>query len=139
MYYFYRMERKGQQAVEYMIMVGVLLVAVGGLAGYALMMYSETVALNQVKDSLKDLQDAADRIYALGEGNSVIVKILLPNGVSETKVVGRGLYITATTFGTSSVSFVETDANVHGAIPAASGIYEIEVKAVDGNVSLTQT
>jgi uncharacterized protein (UPF0333 family) len=132
-------EKKAQVATEYMLVIGMLLVMVAGLAGYSLFMYSETVTLNEVKDSLNDLQAAVNRVYSLGEGNSVIVKIALPAGVTETRVIGNAIYITTTLFAATSQDFVQTDANVHGSIPAEAGIHYIEVKATDGNVSLGET
>jgi len=113
--------------------------AIAGVAGYSLVMYHETVTLNQVKDVMQDLELAVNQVQALGEGNSVIVKIALPNGVTETIVAGQAIYITYTTIGTSSQSMVETNANVHGSLPISMGVHYIEVRSVDGNVSLQET
>jgi uncharacterized protein (UPF0333 family) len=131
--------KKAQVATEYVIMLGVLLTIVAGLAGYSLVMYSETVSLNQTKDALRDLKTAANRVYDLGEGNSKIVEIYFPNGVTEARVVGKAIYVTSTSFGSSVQDFVETDANVHGTLSITQGTHYIEVKAVDGNVSISET
>ena len=129
---------KGQVATEYLLMVGILLIIVSGLAGYSLLMYNETVSINQVKNSLNDLQAAVNRIYNLGEGNSVVIKIVLPNGVSEARVEGKAIYMTSAAFGTSSENLVETDADLQGSLPIETGIHYIEVKATMGNVSLSE-
>lgn len=131
--------KKAQVATEYIVMLGVLLIVVAGLAGYSLMMYSETVSINQTKDALSDLKTAVNRVYDLGEGNSKIVEIYFPDRVTEAKVVGTAIYITSTSFGSSVQDLAETDANVHGTIPITPGTHYIEVKAIDGNVSISET
>ena len=133
------LNKKAQIATEYLIMVGLLLVVVGALAGYSILMYYETVSINQAKDALEDLKIAVNRMYALGEGNSIVVKIVLPKGVTETRVIGKGIYMTYTSFGSTSEQLVETDANVQGSIPTAEGVHYIEVRALDSNVSLSET
>lgn len=130
---------RAQVATEYLLIVGVLLVVVAGLTGYALFMYHEAVAFNQTREALKDLRYAVNRVYDLGEGNSAIVKIVLPNGVTQTRVVGKAIYITLARLGVTSEDFVETNANVHGTLPTQAGIHWIEVKAIDGNVSVNPT
>lgn len=132
-------DKKGQIATEYLVMTGVMLIIIAILAGYGITVYTETVSINQTKDSLEDLKLAANWVYALGEGNSVVVKIILPYGVTDTSVVGKAIYVNATSFGSSYEDFVETDANLHGSIPTSPGIHHIEVRAVDGNVSLNET
>ena len=131
--------KRAQVATEYIIMLGVLLVVVAGLTGYSLVMYSETVSINQTKDALSDIRTAVNRVYDLGEGNSKIVKISLPNTVTEARVVGKAIYITSTSFGSSVQDLMETDANVHGTLPITQGTHYIEVRAVDGNVSISET
>jgi uncharacterized protein (UPF0333 family) len=133
------LKENAQLSLEYLTVVAVMLVIVTALAGYAFLMYNETITLNQVKDALNDLKKAVNRVYDLGEGNSIVVEISLPPGITGTKVVGRAIYITSTLFGTSSQDLVETDANVHGSLPTAEGIHYIEVRAIDGNVSLSET
>ncbi len=131
--------KRAQVATEYMIMLGVLLTVVAGLAGYSLVMYSETVSLNQTKDALRDLKTAVNRVYDLGEGNSKIVEIYFPSGVTEARIFGKAIYVTSTSFGSSVQELVETDANVHGILPITQGIHYIEVRGVDGNVSISET
>jgi len=132
---------RGQVATENIMIIGVMLVIIAALAGYSFFMYNDSVGNSQVQDSLKELRTAVNNVYALGEGNAIVVEITLPNSVTSTQVGGvdaekKAIFITANNFGSETRDFVEVDANVSGTLPTSSGIYDIIVRNVNGEVTL---
>jgi len=135
---------RGQVATENIMIIGVMLVIISALAGYSFFMYNDSVGNAQVQDSLKELRTAVNNVYALGEGNAIVVEITLPNSVTSTQVGGadaekKAIFITANNFGSETRDFVEVDTNVSGEIsgtPPQAGIYDIIVRNVNGEVTL---
>ena len=128
----------GQVATEYLILIGILLTALGIMAGYALTTYYETMRIHQATNAVETLASAADQVYALGQGNSTTVPISLPAGITESHVVGNEIYVVLEAFGTTGDIVAETKGPVSGTLPTAEGTYRISVAVVDENVVLSE-
>jgi hypothetical protein len=126
---------RAQASVEYLTLFGSILIIVALLAGYSLVVYSETIAGSQIQSALDKTTVAAKNVYSIGEGNSLVIEITLPSGVNEFTANEKHLLIRATTFSTNSSTISEFDFNVSGSLPTSQGTYDIEVKNVDGAVT----
>ena len=88
------MNKKGQVATEYMLLIGVLLVIVALLSAYSFFVYNETIASKHLNNSLKNLKQGVNNVYYLGNGNSMVVEIIFPNGVSDISLSGSAIIVT---------------------------------------------
>jgi len=129
-------QNKGQASVEYLILVGVCLLIITLVSSYSFLMYSTTTTNNEIQTSIKVLENAINEVYSLGEGNSVVVQISFPSDITNITIGNNYLIIQATAFGSTSSSLVEFDSNISGSLPSTEGTYDIEVKNINGVVSL---
>ncbi len=129
---------KGQVATEYLMLVGICLLIIAGLTGYAFIQYQDTVASSQAKETMKEIKEAVNKAYALGSGNAFIVKITIPNNVESFNASGRALRITTSLFGSSSESLEEMDTNISGTLPITYGPHDILVSNNNGTVILSE-
>jgi len=129
---------RGQVTTEYIILVGALLIILAIVASYALTVYYETVRVNQARNVVVTLGNAADSVYSLGPGNSTVVKISMPFGVTETRAQGKEIWITLETAGQQSDYVVATNGPVSGTIPSSEGIHFVRVAVTDANVVLSE-
>jgi len=132
------MNKRGQVATEYMLLIGVLLLIVAVLAAYSFFMYNETIATNHINNSMKDLKQGINNVYYLGNGNSMVVDIILPNGISDISLNGSAIVITKETFNVNSVDTIVTDATLIGSVPATIGSHKILIENINGVVSLSE-
>lgn len=83
------MEKRGQVATEYLILVGiVLLIMIPAFIFYSLSTTeSQQISRQtQAEQTTKKLVDTAENVYFLGEGTTTTVKARVPGGVKEIRI-----------------------------------------------------
>lgn len=133
--------QKAQASVEYLILVGTILIIIAALAAYSFTSFSNAISTNQLVDSSKKIESAINYVSALGEGNSVVVSISLPSGVTKfgaASPINKSFEIETTLAGPTLKDVVEVDANVSNNIcpPNCEGTYDIKVTNTPGSVTL---
>ena len=131
------MGKRGQVAVEYMMLIGVLLILVAFLSGYAFFVYNESIASNQFQSSVKNLADTINNIYYLGNGNSMAFDFMIPSDVISIEFNGRRIITIKNSFGTNVEDTVFVDTNVSGNIPIITGVHSVLVKNINGDVNVS--
>lgn len=127
------MRTKGQVALEYILAIAVLLVMLAITVAYSFSLYYDTVNTDQLTSSLRKLEMGAEHVYSLGPGNIIFVDIVLPNGVTASKVMqGQGQSIIL--FESSGIqSETIVDVNVTNLatkpLPSSPGAYTIKIEA----------
>jgi len=122
---------RGQVATEYLLAMAVLLGIIAIIAGYSFLTYQETVKMQNISNSLNALGNAAKYVHAAGSGNSILTKIILPEGITSTLVSGNKITVTW-----KGVEFANSlDFNLSGTLPITDGTYAIRVYANDNNVA----
>jgi uncharacterized protein (UPF0333 family) len=129
-------EKQAQASIEYLMLVGVSLLIIALLAGYSFMVYSQTASNHEIQSTAKELRNAINSVYSLGEGNSVVVQITLPQNISNVTIGNNYLIFETVDLGQKSSSLEEFDANLSGSIPSVWGVYQIQVKNIGGVVNL---
>ncbi|MBT4870473.1 MAG: class III signal peptide-containing protein [Candidatus Diapherotrites archaeon] len=130
------MNKRGQVAIEYMVLIGVLLTLVAFLSGYAFMVYNETISSSQFKSSTKSLADTINNVYYLGNGNSIAVDFVIPSNVTSIEFNNTQIVTHINSFGVDSKSTVFVDTNVFGNIPIVIGTHKVLVKNINGDVNV---
>lgn len=117
--------------MEYMILVGVLLVVLIPLFNYVSYYSAQHVKVEKLEDAVQTLGKTADTLYALGPGNRDYVWISLPGGVKETSVLGNEILITVSSSGGESDFHYNTIGEVRGTIPTEKGDFKMKVEVIE--------
>ena len=131
------MGKKGQVAVEYMMLIGVLLILVAFLSGYAFFVYNESIASNQFQSSVKNLADTINNVYYLGNGNSMAFDFVIPSNVISIEFQNIRILTHVDSFGGDIEDSVFVDTNVTGSIPIIIGTHKVLVKNINGDVNVS--
>lgn len=126
--------KKAQAALEYLILVGVLLVLLVTLFNYVFYYSSQNLKIEQADDAVQTLGKAADTLYTLGPGNRDFVWVTIPGSVSETKVEENLILIKLFVYGGQSDIYVRTNAQLNGTLPTSKGRYKIKLETLDSGV-----
>jgi len=122
---------KGQAALEYLIIVGALLLIAIPIFYFTTTSSSENIKINEINDAIQSIARKADSVYALGEGNRDFVWITIPKGIEYTLVGNKTILAHGTSFGDIDAM---TKGDVTGTIPIIPGAYKIRIEMLDEKV-----
>ena len=120
--------KRGQAAIEYVILIGTLMVFLIPIVYYALNESSYRLKLNQIDNAVKRVAKVADVVYALGPGAQDVVVITIPYGVESAGVGNYSINLKVSALGGVSDYGYRTIGNVSGSLPIQPGTYRILVK-----------
>lgn len=126
--------QKSQASLEYVILVGILLVMLIPLIYFSFEKTSENVKLTLAEDVVKSLAKAADDVYALSPGTKKQVIVTVPSGVKGSLINSSEISLTLSIFGQTTDIMSVTKATVIGYIPVEKGTYRIPVELLDSGV-----
>jgi uncharacterized protein (UPF0333 family) len=130
------MNKRGQVAVEYMVLIGVLLLIVAFIAGYAILVYNETISTTQFQSSIKNLSDSVNNVYYLGNGNSMKVEFTIPSNVVSITFQNNTIVTQSNSFNRLVEDLIILDTNVIGDIPIVVGTHDLLIKNINGDVNV---
>jgi hypothetical protein len=92
---------------------------------------------SQLSKIAKEVVDAAEEVYYLGEPSQVSMRLYIPERLQSTSIAGRQLVLVMkTTNGPAEI--VETSAvNISGSFPLSEGVYVVTVRAMDGYANIS--
>ncbi|MBR9678510.1 MAG: PQQ-binding-like beta-propeller repeat protein [Nanoarchaeota archaeon] len=125
---------KGQVSVEYLIIVGILLLALTPIAYFAQEQAQLTTSLKQTQVSLKKIKNAVNVVNSLGPPSQQTLLVDIPEMINGTSTSDKTI-----TFYTASGSdlWEEADTCIEGLLPENAGYHLITIKALDnGCVSI---
>lgn len=121
-------KKRGQAAIEYVILVGTLMVFLIPVVYYALNESSYRVKMNQLDNAVKRVAKVADVVYALGPGAQDVVVITIPYGVLSSQVANYSINLEVSALGGDSDYGYRTVGNVTGSLPILPGTYRILIQ-----------
>ena len=131
-------EKRGQAAMEYIILIGVLFIFLIPIVYYSFTESSTSIKASQLDNAVKRMAKAADAVYGLGPGAQDIVVITLPFGVEEAVIGNHSINLRTSTFGGINDVNAVTIGEVNGSIPIQPGTYRILIKHLsEGYVNLS--
>lgn len=129
-------KKRGQLSVEYMAVIGALIVIAIPLFYYTTVKTNQEIKLSQADTTINSLANTADAIYALGPGSKKHVWITIPKGVTSSSLNNREILLQLSIFGSTSELHASTKADLTGEIPTDPGTYKINVEMLeDGRVN----
>ena len=131
---------RGQVAIEYLVLIIFLLGIVSLAAGYALFIYYDTVRVNQARNVVFQVGKAADQVYSLGPGNSLVIEVMLPAGIETgSNTFGKEITYKVNMHGSPTDFIYETKGDLTpGDLPINEGVHHIEIKVVDANITINE-
>ncbi len=126
--------KTGQASVEYVIIVGVLLIITIPFFYYAFSESNTNIKLNQADDAVKTIARAADSVYSFGPGSKQLVYITIPEGVSSSSVTSKTIQMQLSIFGGTSDIYAITKANLTGSIPTSRGTYKLSLEMLSNGI-----
>lgn len=128
---------KSQAAIEYLIMVGVGLLAVTLLFYYTRTYSMESLAVNQARETVNNLAQAVDHVYSLGPGSRTRVQVNIPTNVINRSISNNEILLRVSTRSGVTDVWALTRANITGTLPSGSGTFYITVTMGNQSVNLS--
>ncbi len=125
------MQKRGQASVEYLAIIGIVLVVTIPLFFYSFQKSSENIKINQADDAVNTVARAADSVYALGPGAKRFVWVTIPQGTTGSSINNNSVQLQITIFGGISDIHASSRANLIGVMPYEAGVYKIPVESLD--------
>lgn len=127
---------KAQVAMEYLIVVGLIIAILTPFWGYV-SLYSNNIEfgfkIEYARTAVNRITDASDFVHAQGTPAKVILKIYFPKGVDSASVIEKKVSITLS----GQEVYSESIANLVGSLPITTGYHYITIKSEDGYVNIT--
>lgn len=131
--------KKGQAGLEYIAVVGVVLVLLFFSFYYVFYKSSENIKLVQAEDLVVSLAKNADEVYALSPGTKKFVWVSLPGGVQSANVYTNEISLTLSVSGGTTDYTAVTRAPLIGTLPTYKGTYRISLEHLSSGVILVGT
>jgi len=125
--------RRGQAGIEYVILVGLMLIFLIPIIHYALNEATLNVKINQIDTTVRRIAKASDAVFSLGRGAREVVTVTLPHGISTSKVNGHEIGFEVSLFGKITDVYFPTKPQVIGSLPTDPGTYRIVVMMLETN------
>jgi uncharacterized protein (UPF0333 family) len=141
--------KRGQIGMEYMAIIGLVVVILIPLIYYGMQSTANTSRLNDADTAIKLIKESVERVYSLGPGNKEQIQVKIPSGVSSFITSSNGISLAlqisgsnrdfsattkATLLATNSGSPGTPDAT-HSGLPQQQGVYTIKIESVESPVS----
>ena len=131
--------KRGQAGIEYVILIGILLVFLIPTIYYSLNEANNNVKLTQLESSVRRLVKAADSVHAIGPGAIEIITVTLPSGIQKVNISGTEILLEVSMFGGVSDVHFPSKVQLVGNLPTKEGSYNIRVESQrSGKVNITQ-
>ena len=125
------MRQKGQESVEYLTIIIVLLLIVGMIFVYALDLSQRTIMMEKTKNAVKELANVADLVYASGPGSKMYAEIELPANIEEQILEENELGYKLRIGNAITDIYEETRAKLTGELPTAEGTHIIALEMLE--------
>jgi uncharacterized protein (UPF0333 family) len=130
------MKKRGQLALEYMILIGFILAALSPLIYSQVNKYVVKQRINDANTLANDIAKSADSLYSLGPGNQKYMYINVPKGMEGVEIYKREISFTMTTPDGDQTIILLTKGYVTGVIPLEPGTHRISMRVLGNGIVL---
>ena len=132
------MNTHAQIGLEYLVFTSFLLLVAVILFAYSFTTYSTSLQLVQTQGAVDAVASAVDFVYAKGPGNTVVVNVKLPAGLTEFRVDQNVVRATLNQVGGNSTLFSFTKSKITPRfLFFQEGLYFVRVSMGDVNVDVS--
>lgn len=131
---------KAQISVEYLITIGFVTVA---LVPLILVYYTYTIDSNdevvstQLDKLAKEIVDAAEQVYFLGEPSLTTINLYVPGDVESVSLANFEIAFNISTSRGVTEVYQSSQVNISGDLPTKKGVYTLTIRALDGYVNIS--
>ncbi len=132
--------KKSQVAVEYLIMLGVILFLFSIVWGKVNQVAESTrinVRVSNAEAYLEKLKTNIDLVNFYGEPTKIEIIVYVPDGVNFVNLVNNQIILGVQTSAGETIMGVKTRANLTGSLPHKRGTYTVFIKASGEFVNLS--
>ena len=136
------MNKKGQVAMEYILIVGFAFFTSILLF---ILFYEESNSMSsqitskQIDQIASKIANNVDKVYYLGEHSKTTLKVTIPSNIVNTSVSNKEIIFRVRASGGISENVKTTVANVTGQIPSNQGLYYITIESQGDHVLINYT
>jgi len=130
---------KGQAAIEYMFILGFLVLAMTPILYYSLQGQGAYITINQAEDAAAAIANTVNSVYALGSGSRDIVWVTLPKQVVNVSLDNNEVLVQIKVGEGLSDIISQTKVAMNGSVLAEPGTYKLAVVAFDNIVQVSQS
>jgi len=132
--------RRGQVSLEYVVMVGFVILVIAGVMTLA-MVYIGTIRdntrMNQIVSYSNKIISAAESVFYAGQPSKTTITTYLPDGVSSIEITEDNLVFTvSTSSGPSKVAF-QSNVPISGSLESSRGLRRVQVEAQSDTVVIS--
>lgn len=128
---------KAQAAMEYLIIVAIVLAAIAPLFNFVITSSVSQIKLNKADNSVKAIAESANNVFTAGPGSREFVKITLPSGVKSFTATNNEIKLEVDVYGQKQEVVATTLAPLNGNLPTNEGIHHIAIgMGEDGYVKI---
>ena len=135
-------KRRAQSALEYIIIVSMVLVFMIPIWTYVSSMQNQTSAelsLTYAKNTANQIADAANLVYSQGPPAKLKINVYIPYGVENVTIVNSTIRFTIWASPGYSDVFAFSNAKLNGTLPTNEGYYWMDIEATDNIVQITKS
>lgn len=139
---FDRVFRKAQVSMEYMILVGFLVVITIPLILVYNTQYkgtSQQIISNQADQIGQKIIDTAESIYYLGQPSKTTIKVYMPQQVNDTLIMNNSLVFYVLSSGGASEVVKMSNVPIQGTLKSSAGMHYITMQSVGTYVNISST
>ncbi len=132
--------KNSQVAVEYLIMLGIVLLVFSVMWGRVSQVAQLTrinVRISNAETYLEKLKTNIDLVNFYGEPTKIEMIAYVPDGISFVNLSNNEIILGVETTAGQTIMGVKTRANLSGILPYKRGTYRVLIKAVGDEVNLS--
>ncbi len=136
-----RRKRKAQSAMEYLIIVALVMAFLIPLWAYITTMHNETnieLSLTYAKNTVNQIADAANLVYSQGPPAKIRINVYIPGGVRNSTIINDTVHLEVWADPIYTHIYAFSTAQLNGTIPTDKGYHWLEIEATDNIVQITQ-
>jgi len=137
---FFKVNRHGQHALEYLVIIAFALILATPIIFNAQLSSVDLGVVTRssmAKNALSAIKESAELVYSQGEPARVSFKVTLPSGINESLVSLREISFTLNGNREPFKVYEIVDFNVTGSLPINPGTHTITTKAEGNYVNIT--
>jgi hypothetical protein len=134
------MHKNSQVSIEYMMIIGfVTIIIVPLLVIYHSFTQESSDEINsaQIDQLAKEVVDAAESVFYLGEPSQTTLKVNVPSGIVLASLSGNEMVFKIKTKAGNADIVRSSAVNISGSFPAKEGTYAVTVKAQSDYVQIS--
>ncbi|MBI4149739.1 hypothetical protein HY491_04795 [Candidatus Woesearchaeota archaeon] len=125
---------RAQIAVEYLFILGFLLIIIAPILYYTLQGQSASINVSQAGDATTAIAQAVNTVHALGPGSRQLVWVTLPQTLVNSSLANKEVLLRIKVGDGVSDIVARTNAAMSGSLPSAPGTYQITVEALNTSI-----